>query len=252
MPDIVIAGATFHDVPQIDIPKDGGGTASFTYENGTKSITENGTHDVSGFASAEVNVSGGTPTIEPLSVTANGTYTAPSGVDGYSPVTVNVSGGGGSSDTVTGTFTFDTAGAHDITIPYTGSGHILDLLIVPVEGVENPEGDFFNTIWYRGILAFLATKNNPSSVPDYESTGRNKNKAYLNILYKSSSSTATTVSAAKRDSEGIYVNADATTTYSYYCLKIKSNTVVSVRVSEAGAYGFALNVPYRYVIHYSS
>ena len=33
---------------------------------------------------------GGAPVIEALSVTANGTYTAPSGVDGYSPVTVNV------------------------------------------------------------------------------------------------------------------------------------------------------------------
>lgn len=36
---------------------------------------------------------GGAPVIEPLSVTQNGTYTAPLGVDGYSPVTVNVSGG---------------------------------------------------------------------------------------------------------------------------------------------------------------
>lgn len=33
---------------------------------------------------------GGTPVINPLPVTANGTYTAPSGVDGYSPVTVAV------------------------------------------------------------------------------------------------------------------------------------------------------------------
>ena len=33
---------------------------------------------------------GDAPVINPLSVTANGTYTAPSGVDGYSPVTVNV------------------------------------------------------------------------------------------------------------------------------------------------------------------
>jgi hypothetical protein len=33
---------------------------------------------------------GGAPVIESLSVTTNGTYTAPSGVDGYSPVTVNV------------------------------------------------------------------------------------------------------------------------------------------------------------------
>jgi len=33
---------------------------------------------------------GAAPNIEALSVTANGTYTAPSGVDGYSPVTVDV------------------------------------------------------------------------------------------------------------------------------------------------------------------
>lgn len=33
---------------------------------------------------------GTAPAIEPLSVTENGTYTAPDGVDGYSPVTVNV------------------------------------------------------------------------------------------------------------------------------------------------------------------
>lgn len=36
---------------------------------------------------------GSAPVIQSLSATANGTYTAPSGVDGYSPVTVNVSGG---------------------------------------------------------------------------------------------------------------------------------------------------------------
>ena len=35
------------------------------------------------------------PVIEALSVTANGTYTAPDGVDGYSPVTVNVPQSGG-------------------------------------------------------------------------------------------------------------------------------------------------------------
>ena len=35
--------------------------------------------------------------VQPLSVTQNGTYNPPSGVDGYAPVTVNVSGGGGAN-----------------------------------------------------------------------------------------------------------------------------------------------------------
>lgn len=68
MPDIVIAGATYPDVPQIDVPKVGGGTASF-YANGagtliTKTITENGTYsaeddDADGYSEVTVNVSGG-------------------------------------------------------------------------------------------------------------------------------------------------------------------------------------------------
>ena len=42
------------------------------------------------FEARSVQWGGDAPVIEALSVTANGTYTAPSGVDGYSPVTVNV------------------------------------------------------------------------------------------------------------------------------------------------------------------
>lgn len=39
-----------------------------------------------------------TPTIEPLTITENGTYTAPDGVDGYSPITVNVGAIGGDAE----------------------------------------------------------------------------------------------------------------------------------------------------------
>lgn len=43
-------------------------------------------------AGAIMEIGGGaSAVIEPLSVTANGTYNAPTGVDGYAPVTVNVS-----------------------------------------------------------------------------------------------------------------------------------------------------------------
>lgn len=57
--------------------------------------TANGTYDTTLNNEIVVNVQSSEPTIQPLSVTQNGTYTAPSGVDGYSPVNVNVSGGGG-------------------------------------------------------------------------------------------------------------------------------------------------------------
>ena len=54
------------------------------------------TYKPSEMAAAITAISGGgEPVIESLSVTSNGTYTAPDGVDGYSPVTVNVPQEGG-------------------------------------------------------------------------------------------------------------------------------------------------------------
>lgn len=48
-----------------------------------------------GFVSAIQAIPTGSGVVQPLSVTQNGIYNPPSGVDGYAPVTVNVSGGGG-------------------------------------------------------------------------------------------------------------------------------------------------------------
>ena len=80
-----------HDVKHygtvnVDIPTEGDGITP----TGTKTITENGTYDVTEYASAKVAVPSEEPNIQRLNVTANGTYNAPSGVDGYSPVVVNV------------------------------------------------------------------------------------------------------------------------------------------------------------------
>jgi hypothetical protein len=61
-------------------------------------ITQNGTYDTTLNDEVTVNVSGGgSAVVRPLSVTQNGTYNPPSGVDGYAPVVVNVSGGGSNS-----------------------------------------------------------------------------------------------------------------------------------------------------------
>lgn len=72
---------------------------------------------------------GGSPVIEPLSITQNGTYTAPSGVDGYSPVTVNVSGG--SFDP------FPTSNV--ITTEYT-------------KLLDSPEQFFCNRYWFHDVV----------------------------------------------------------------------------------------------------
>lgn len=65
---------------------------NYIVPSGTKTITENGTVDVKNYENANVNVQSSSVDVESLSVSANGTYTAPSG-KAYSPVIVNVLGG---------------------------------------------------------------------------------------------------------------------------------------------------------------
>ena len=75
---------------------------SYTYSNGTLTVSSSGTNDGGyfhqpGYYQLTYGVGGTVEPVEievePLSVTTNGTYTAPEG-KAYSPVTVNVSGGG--------------------------------------------------------------------------------------------------------------------------------------------------------------
>lgn len=80
----------------VDVPPPEG----YIQPSGTKNINENGTHDVTEYASVRVAVRRDDPIIQPLEITENGTYTAPDGVDGFSPITVNVSPG------ITETWTF--------------------------------------------------------------------------------------------------------------------------------------------------
>lgn len=88
---------------------------------GTKQITQNGTHDVTEYAGAAVNVQ---PNLQSKSVTQNGVVTADSGYDGLSSVIVNVSGGGGGVSTGTEPPSNDTGANGDFYIQ-TYQGGIL-------------------------------------------------------------------------------------------------------------------------------
>jgi len=54
--NITIAGASYPNVPAIEVPKTGGGTARFLDPVGSQTYTENGTYDVSTLSQAIVNV----------------------------------------------------------------------------------------------------------------------------------------------------------------------------------------------------
>lgn len=123
--NITLLGASYSDVPAVNLPQTGGGTARFTDTSVTTAVESDvasgkifikadgsqatgtgsgggGTgavwQDQQGYINLD-DEAGGSITVEPLSVTTNATYTAPAG-KAYSPVTVNVSGGGGGDFTM--------------------------------------------------------------------------------------------------------------------------------------------------------
>lgn len=57
-PDIKLLGATYSGVAGVTLPKNGGGTATFPWVEGSETKTANGTYDVTNLAELVVNVSG--------------------------------------------------------------------------------------------------------------------------------------------------------------------------------------------------
>ena len=69
---------------------------------GTKTINQNGTHDVTQYASVEVAVPDREIVLQDIEVTENGIYSAAAGFDGIGQVTVNVAASGGGGAVVEG------------------------------------------------------------------------------------------------------------------------------------------------------
>ena len=87
-----IFGDEFTNVAGIKATDDNNQTKTYIRPQGTKSISANGTGiDVTAYASVDVSVSSGSPTIESLTVTPSTSQQVfnSSSVDGYKPVTVD-------------------------------------------------------------------------------------------------------------------------------------------------------------------
>ena len=167
----VAQGKTFH------LPSGAPATGTATGGGGGGSVYQ----DAQGYLVLDDEGGGSSVTVEALSVTANGTYTAPTGT-AYSPVTVNVSGGGGGSD-------FELIGSDEIVVSTTSTtatvvksytltniGNISDsfliCLITDKAGVRS--GHFYSSVTIRYDVMSTArvwtTRYNDSGVQGFASS----------------------------------------------------------------------------------
>lgn len=258
--------------------------------SGTLNITSSGTKDVTNYANASVSagtegtptatkgtvsnhsisvtpsvtntagyISGSTKTGTAVTVsaselvsgsetkTANGTYD----VTNLAEVVVNVSGGGGASNVVQGEFTTSSsAGVHSLTIPYTGSGHAIAVIVVVKGGAYNSS----YTTWYSSVQRYAVgqwtmTKSVMSSNPTYTTSGT-QNQGVITAIYKNSTSSSTSYTRTSAMNTNVFSSSNATNAAAT-CVRLKSGNVLSYYVNTS-SYGLLPSCDYQYIAVYSS
>lgn len=216
MANITLLGASYSDVPAVQLPKTGGGTATFYEVEGSRSITENGTYDVTTDASVTVSVSGG-----------------------------------GTSNLVQGSFATNSAsGVQTITIPYTGSGYPICAMVFIKGGAYNPNDDgWYNTIQRYAVGQWTMHKAIQSSAPTYGTSG-SANQAVTTAIYKNSTTSATSYTRTSGMNTNTFSSSNAANA-AVTCVRFKNNTAMTVYIAST-SYGLLADTEYEYHIIYSS
>ena len=226
--NITLLGASYSDVPAVTLPKTGGGTATFT--------------DVTDTTAAASDVASGK-----YFYTAAGVFT-----QGTS------SGGGGASNICQGTFTTGSTGGGTATFDtgYSGSGYPIALFIY-VDGGPYNNGTGGNTTWYNSLTRYdcgfySMVKSRTTTTPTYGTSGAD-NYGTVTIIYKNSTSTATTYTRTSSMTANSYSSSNAGA--STACARFKGNNhTVSYYVGNATSttIGFAKSTKFAYIAIYSS
>lgn len=224
--NITLLGANYSAVPAVQLPKTGGGTATFT--------------DVTDTTAAASDVATGK-----YFYTANGTRTAGT----------NSGGGGGASNLVTGTFTTpnSTSTPATVTVPYSGTGYPIALVVYVEGGMYNPDiSGWYNSLVRYAVGQFCITKAKATVAPSYTVSGP-ASQGSVQVMYKNSTSSATSYTgtrSANVDNAYLDHNASGSSTS---CVRWKSNTTIGYRTAggTSSTYGLLANTTYRYIAMYS-
>ena len=216
-PNISLLGATYSGVKGVTLPKQGGGTATFPWVEGSETKTANGTYDVTNLAE----------------------------------LVVNVSGGGGATNFVHGEFTTQsTAGVQTVNVNYSGSGYPLMCYIVIKGGAYVSGTDWYNSMQRYAIGVWACSKSVMSSSPTYGTSGT-QNQAVTMSIYKNSTSSSTSYTRTSAMNTNTFTSSNATNAAAT-AVRFKGDAkTLSVYVNTS-SYGLFPNQDYEYWIVYSS
>lgn len=185
--------------------------------------------------------------INALSVTENGTYTAPTGY-AYSPVTVNIPTTS-STNFVHGEFTsLAGTGVFDFLIPYEGSGYPIMAYIVVKGGAYVSGTEWYTAVQQNAVGMWAMSKSDMSLTPTYKTSGT-ENQAVVCVIYKSSTSSATSYSRTSAMNVNTF-SSSAANNSSLTCVRFTGNKRLSYYTNKSG-YGLFPNTKYEYFIVYS-
>lgn len=168
-------------------------------------------------------------------------------------ITINPSSGG-ASNFVTGTFTTPSTTSTNgtVTVPYTGTGYPIALMIFVEGGCYNSAiSGWYNSMTRYAVGQYCITKANTTLAPTYGTSG-GANQGTVQLLFKNSTTSATSYSSTRSIGANSYSssNANGTSTTS---VRWRSNTLISYRTAggTSSTYGLLEDTTYRYIAVYS-
>lgn len=223
---ITLWGASYTNVPGVDLPKTGGGTARFT--------------DTSPTTAGDSDVASGKIYFKSDGSQSTGTAS------------------GGASNIVQGNFTTgssrNTTGS--VSIPYTGSGDPIAMMVYIHNGAYN-SGTGGDTTWYNStnrydVGAYYMTKSRANQSAQYGTSGVNA-QGVVAIIYKNSTTNSTSYTRTSSMTANVYSTSDATA--STVCVRFKGNgKTISYYVGNKSSdtIGLAPSTTYDYIVIYTS